>query len=102
MLEDPATDIEAYDQMGWRAIHRAVWGGHIDLLSKLLAKKADVNVCDMEEVQPLHIAAARGLEDACKLLLDAGANAGVPDVQGLRPCDYAMPHEALKPLFAKL
>lgn len=92
LLEAPTCDIEAYDQMGWRPLHRAAFGGHTDILTALLTKRADANVCDLDGLQPLHIAASSCHAEACRLLLDARARPDVPDVNGLRACDYALAH----------
>merc|ERR1712080_379972 len=58
----------------------------------LLGKRADANVCDLDGLQPLHIAASSCHAEACRLLLTSRASPYVPDVNGIRACDYALAH----------
>jgi len=55
----------------------------------LIAQGADVNMEQAGGYTPLHQAAAAGLEDLTRLLLEAGANPASRCNQGKTPADYA-------------
>jgi uncharacterized protein len=63
----------------------------------LIAQGADVNMEQAGGYTPLHQAAAAGLEDLTRLLLEAGADPGCRCHQGKTPADYARErnHEAV-------
>jgi ankyrin repeat protein len=66
-----------------RAFHTAVKNGHVETAQFLLARKADVNAKDGLEMQrsALHLAAARGLDEMIRLLLDHGADLEAADLR---------------------
>ena len=51
----------------------AVTSGDLHLLGSLIASKCDPSKGDYDLRTPLHIAAAQGNLDACKILVNAGA-----------------------------
>ncbi len=55
----------------------------------LIAQGADVNMEQAGGYTPLHQAAAAGLEELTRILLDAGANPASLCHQGKTPADYA-------------
>mmetsp|Transcript_29197 Transcript_29197/g.67205 ORF Transcript_29197/g.67205 Transcript_29197/m.67205 type:complete len:197 (-) Transcript_29197:13-603(-) len=90
LIEAGNYSVDAADQLGWRALHRAAFGGFTGLISKLIDRKADVHIPDLDGLQPLHVAASCGHVEACKLLLNARAEATAADSNGLTPQCYAM------------
>lgn len=79
LLEGGRCDIEAADQLGWRPLHRAAFGGFSSLVAALLERRADAVAADREGLQPLHIAAAGGHADCCRHLLEARADPTAPE-----------------------
>jgi ankyrin repeat protein len=55
----------------------------------LIAQGADVNMAQAGGYTPLHQAAAAGLEELTRILLEAGADPARPCDQGKTPADYA-------------
>jgi uncharacterized protein len=55
----------------------------------LIDQGADVNMAQAGGYGPLHQAAAAGLLDLTKILLEAGARPDTPCDQGKTPADYA-------------
>mmetsp|Transcript_10488 Transcript_10488/g.23830 ORF Transcript_10488/g.23830 Transcript_10488/m.23830 type:complete len:192 (+) Transcript_10488:78-653(+) len=82
--------VDAIDQLGWQALHRAAFGGFTGLIPKLVERNASIHAADLDGLQPLHIAASRGHVETCKLLLEARAAPDVPDNNGLSAQCYAM------------
>jgi|WetSurMetagenome_2_1015567.scaffolds.fasta_scaffold142261_1 ankyrin repeat protein len=61
------------DQFGRMPLHWAAWDGQQDVAELLLAKGADVNVKDKDNLTPMHAAAAGGHKSVAELLLVHGA-----------------------------
>jgi ankyrin repeat protein len=53
------------------------------------SKPSDLNLKDVNGLTPLIWAVDRGHLEACKLLLDAGADPSVQDNEGITPLEYA-------------
>lgn len=79
LLEAGGCDVEAADQLGWRPLHRAAFGGFDGITAALLERRADPLSTDTDGLQPLHIAAAGGHADCCQLLLNARADPTAPE-----------------------
>mmetsp|Transcript_87394 Transcript_87394/g.182885 ORF Transcript_87394/g.182885 Transcript_87394/m.182885 type:complete len:237 (+) Transcript_87394:24-734(+) len=79
ILEKGESNIEAADQLGWRPLHRASFGGLSGVLASLLERRADASAVDNDGLQPLHVAASAGHEECCRLLIAAGADPTAPD-----------------------
>ena len=62
---------------------------NVETIRVLIARGADVNATQAGGYTPLHQAAAAGLEELTRLLLEAGANRGARCHQGKTPADYA-------------
>lgn len=93
MLEAGGCNVEAADQLGWRPLHRAAFGGLRAATASLLTRRAEVAVADKDGLQPLHIAAAGGHVSCCQLLVAAGADPTTPDgYSGLSAQMYALQH----------
>lgn len=60
---------------GWTALHEAVKGAHLDIVTILLAHGGDPNAREAgDNTTPLHWAAATGRRDVIEALLNAGAD----------------------------
>jgi len=81
---------DAVDQIGWRPLHRAVFGNHARVASMLLDRNEQVGAVDHDGLTPLHVAASGGHLECCRLLLDARADPTAPDVHGISPAAYTM------------
>ncbi|OWF53252.1 Ankyrin-1 [Mizuhopecten yessoensis] len=73
-LLDKNFDINSRDDMGWTALHYAVYFHNEKMISFLLDKKADIDCQNRDNKTPLHIAAEQGYYIICELLLENGAN----------------------------
>ena len=81
------TDIDrigAENGMALTAVHLAAIGGHPDIIARLAAAGADLDVQGVTGATPLYWAAYEGQREAVLALLDAGADPavrpdGVPD-----------------------
>lgn len=80
-------DKQAYQE----ALMQATITGHDAAVQFLLDSGADVNACDQYGATPLMLAVANERLATAKLLLMRGANAGLRDIQGRGPLDYAAP-----------
>jgi len=56
-----------------------------EAVEALLSSNADVNAQNLDGCTPLHLAAKRGLSDACQLLVKRGAKLNIPDKKGEIP-----------------
>jgi len=65
---------------GWGALHFCAWLNHTEMAQFLISKGANVDLQNMWEQAPLHVATCRGKTDMVELLLKAGA-----DVNSLIP-----------------
>jgi ankyrin repeat protein len=73
-------DVDAANEAGARALHRAVANDHLLVVKRLIALGADINATDGEGRTPLAIAASAGRDDIVALLEPFGArlDAGSP------------------------
>ncbi|XP_060065196.1 uncharacterized protein LOC132545529 [Ylistrum balloti] len=74
-LLDRNFDIDCRDDMGWTALHYAVYFHNEKMIRFLLEKNANIDCQNRDNKTPLHIAAEQGYYVICELLLDNGANA---------------------------
>ncbi|XP_033742587.1 uncharacterized protein LOC117329018 [Pecten maximus] len=74
-LLDKKFEINDRDDMGWTALHYAVYFHNQRMITFLLDKKADIDVQNRDNKTPLHIAAEQGYFVICEKLLENGANA---------------------------
>ncbi|MEL4895235.1 ankyrin repeat domain-containing protein [Crocosphaera sp. Alani8] len=63
----------------------ATFKGNIGIVELLIAKGANLNVCDDRGYTPLHIASKEGYMDIVKLLINNGADINVQTTDGCRP-----------------
>ena len=81
--------VQARDPAGMTALHRAVWGGHPDIVRLLLERGAEVNAKDGGGQTPISLAARWGRSDVMNLLLEHGADASITDDAGRTLLHYA-------------
>ena len=75
------------------ALHCASYGGFTECLNVLLSEgQANINLQDSEGITALHWACSAGNIEAIHLLISAGANVNMMEVDGerLTPLDYAI------------
>lgn len=75
------------------ALHCAAYGGFVECVSVLLQEgRATVNLQDLEGITALHWACSTGSLDVVQLLINAGADPNLMEVDGgrLTPLDYAI------------
>ena len=82
-------DIEARDQNGETALHKAALFNTTNIAKILILHGADVNARDRSGRTPLHRAVWRHSMTVAKLLLDNGANAAIRDEEGNNPLQIA-------------
>ena len=70
------------DRAGRSELHYAAAEGDAGSCEQLIAGGEDVNRPDASEWTPLHFAAQSQSEEAVRVLLDAGAEVDVPNVDG--------------------
>jgi E3 ubiquitin-protein ligase KEG len=76
-------DATAQDaQHGRTALHTAAMADDVDLVKIILDAGVDVNVRNVHNTIPLHVALARGANSCVGLLLSAGANCNMQDDEG--------------------
>jgi len=94
-----ASEATTYDKV--TALHEASENGHQDVISELLAHRADVNAKDKNSQTPLHLASNRddaeltplhvaSNRDVVELLLASGANVNAENCDGRTPLHIAI------------
>lgn len=74
---------------GWAPLHYAATHGHLAVLTLLLDNHAYIDAASPNGTTPLMMAAHYGTPAAVKLLLDAGADPLLKNIQGLTAIDFA-------------
>lgn len=83
ILLTAGADPSAQDsQNGRTALHTAAMTNDVDLVQVILAAGVDVNIRNVHNSIPLHLALARGAKTCVGLLLDAGADYNLQDDDG--------------------
>lgn len=81
--------LRSRDPVGMTALHRAVWGGHPEIVKLLLERGAEVEARDGAGQTPLSLAARWGRADIMDLLLKRGADPSARDDMGRTLLHYA-------------
>ncbi|KAG5106583.1 hypothetical protein JHK82_043553 [Glycine max] len=71
-----------HSQHGWTALRTAVMTDDVELVKVILAAGVDVNIRNVHNGIPLHIALARGAKSCVELLLCTGADCNLQDDDG--------------------
>jgi ankyrin repeat protein len=82
-------DVNVKSSLGTTPRHKALEGGHQEVVETLMEAGADVNTPLLYRRPPLHFAAAMGQKHVALYLLRSGASTGIRDVFGstrLRCC----------------
>jgi ankyrin repeat protein len=74
---------------GWTPLHYAATNGHLEVMRLLLDENAYIDAASPNDTTPLMMAAHYGTPEAVKLLLEAGADPTLKNVQGLSALDFA-------------
>jgi len=78
------------------ALHWAAYNGHQRVVIQLLRHRARLDVRETEKGHtPLHDAAWKGRWQVVRVLLEAGADPGARDREGLTPLEVALRHNRL-------
>ena len=77
------------NKTGWAPLHYAATNGHLEVMSLLLEENAYIDAASPNGTTPLMMAAHYGSPSAVKLLLEAGADPMLTNVQGLNAIDFA-------------
>ncbi len=74
---------------GWAPLHYAATKGHLDVMNVLLENHAYIDAASPNGSTPLMMAALYGTPSAVKLLLEAGADPSLKNIQGMSAIDFA-------------
>lgn len=77
------------DDNGATPLHVAAANGYLTVIEFLLDNHASVDVCDIDQWQPIHAAACWGHPDALELLVQAGADLNAKTKNGETPYDIS-------------
>ena len=72
------------DRNMWTALHQAAAYGHLDLVSWLVGKGADVSVRAQSKLTPLYCACVKGHVDVVDFLIRNGSDVNAADMFGFR------------------
>ncbi|XP_057479281.1 E3 ubiquitin-protein ligase KEG-like [Actinidia eriantha] len=83
ILLEAGANPEAQDTQHWRtALHTASMANDVELVKIILDAGVDVNIQNVNNTIPLHLALAKGAKPCVELLLSAGANCNLQDDDG--------------------
>jgi ankyrin repeat protein len=78
------------NKTGWTALHYAASGGHLQVIDFLLENSAYIDAESPNGTTPLMMAAMYGSPESVKLLIQAGADLNVKNMQGMTALDFAV------------
>ncbi len=96
LVEADPSLLNAKDADGRTPLHWACRGVHVEVLSYLAEKGADVNALDNNQIAPLHSLASRDHEEGIRLLLAKGAIVDILNAQKYSPLTMAAERNLLK------
>jgi ankyrin repeat protein/beta-lactamase regulating signal transducer with metallopeptidase domain len=73
-----------------QSLHEAAEAGNLELVKKLIAEGADVNVKDNEGQSALHYTVSKGHIEIARLLIAHGANVNLQDEKGFTPLTWVI------------
>eukprot|EP01067_Filipodium_phascolosomae_P001546 Filipodium_phascolosomae@DN2011_c0_g1_i1.p1 len=82
LVEKSGISTNVRDSAQWTPIMCAAYNGHIDIVSYLVDKNANVHAENQFKWTALHLAASRNHIDVVRLLIAAGANVNAADQDG--------------------
>nr|XP_055207725.1 ankyrin repeat domain-containing protein 18B isoform X4 [Gorilla gorilla gorilla] len=86
-------DLDARDRKDRTALHLACAHGRVEVVTLLLDRRCQINICDRLNRTPL-MKAVHGQEEACAIiLLKRGANPNIKDIYGNTALHYAVYNE---------
>ena len=77
------------NKTGWAPLHYAATNGHLEVMRLLLDEHAYIDAASPNGTTPLMMAAHYGSASAVKLLLEAGADPTLKNIQALSALDFA-------------
>mmetsp|Transcript_53354 Transcript_53354/g.133945 ORF Transcript_53354/g.133945 Transcript_53354/m.133945 type:complete len:170 (-) Transcript_53354:162-671(-) len=90
LLEPPfSINPDILDVVGNSALHYASGGNHVDIVSMLIEKGANMNIKNRVGDTPLHKAAEKASLEAAQLLVSRGASTAIRNDLGFLPVDLS-------------
>jgi len=86
------SNVDCQTNDGWTALHVACEFGHLDVIERLVAFHANINIQTTRptHMTPLYVASRNGHLKAVETLLDAGADSTITDQFGNTPFSVAL------------
>lgn len=88
-MVDAGADVNSKDKYGQSTLHHAAKCNDVKMIEYLLSKRADVNIVQMNELTPLHLAVQENVDDShyrsIRMLLKNGANINACTKYGRTP-----------------
>ncbi len=82
LIESDPAQVNSRDGNGSVPLHQAAIGGHLEIVSMLLDRKAEIDLADNQGSTPLHAACMRFQPAVARLLIERGARINVRDQWG--------------------
>jgi ankyrin repeat protein len=89
LINDQHLDVNARNRRGKPLLHRATFGGNVEIAKLLLDKGADANARDNDGDTALHVASVKWNVEIAKLLLNSEADINAEGNYGNAPLLYA-------------
>ncbi|XP_004709079.1 ankyrin repeat domain-containing protein 49 [Echinops telfairi] len=89
LLSENATHVNTRDEDEYTPLHRAAYGGHLDIVRELIAQGADVHAVTVDGWTPLHSACKWNNTSVASLLLQHDADINAQTKGRLTPLHFA-------------
>lgn len=89
LLLESKANVNATDRVGETPLHSAAYAGHRQMVTHLVEHKVELDRTNLDKRTALHLAALQGHAQVVDILLQAGANSGICDADGILACDLA-------------